>query len=378
MTAPKHPGRLRGWAANAAAVLLGFLIVAIALAAAEAVLRLKVRLSPDSPSSSIVQDGEGIVHGEDVLSYWLTRNGTVRCTAQSSEQLVYDVHGKTDAAGRRLTPCTATVGDDAPVAAFFGCSMTFGQGVQDEETLPARFCAHAPGWQAFNYGVSGYGPQQMWLQICKKGALKEFSGRRGVAVYSFIDHHLERLAGTPSVLSAWAYPLPWLETDNGRVVYRGTFWDRSPVQDFYFHHVRRSHLARFIECRLPTRALAKEQQDAVLNLLVRLLVECGQAAREQAPGLTFCCVVLPTCGGTVREALRRQLETAGVPVFDYEHLFEEAGLPEEELFFYDSPSGERGHFKATGYDLIARRLTRDIAGGGHAVDAEPATPTAGN
>lgn len=379
MTAPTHPGRLRGWAANAAAVLLGFLIVAAALAAAEAALRLKACLSSDSRPPALVQEWEGgTVPFSGPPGWALKPDSTVRCRTTLGDQVIYDMSCRTDEAGRRVTPCASSGGGAFSVAAFFGCSMTFGQGVRDEETLPARFCAHAPGWQAFNYGVSGYGPQHMWLQICKNEALREFSERSGVVVYSFIDHHLERLLGTPSVLSAWVHPMPWLETEDGRIVCRGTFRDRSPFLSFYCRHVQHTHLARFIERRLPPRKPAKEQQDAALNLLVRLLVECDQAVKEQAPGLTFCCVVLPTCGGTVREGLRRKLETAGVPVFDYEHLFEEAGLSEEELFFHDSPSGERGHFKATGYDLVARRLIRDIAEGGHAGDAEPPAPTAGN
>ena len=378
MATPQSAGRVRRWAANAAAVLLGFLIVAALLAAAEGVLRLKARLSSESRQPSLVQDGEGTILGESALSWELTPNGTVRCVAKWGEQLVYDVSGRTDAAGRRLTPCTAKAGDETPVAAFFGCSMTFGQGVQDDETLPARFCAHAPDWQAVNYGVYGYGPQHMWLQICKNGALREFSGRRGVVVYSFMDHHLERLVGTPSVLSSWTlFSLPWLESESGRIVHRGTFRDRSLIQDFYFRYVRRAHLTRFIENRLPSPKPVKGQQDAAMDLFVRLIVECDQAAKEQAPGLTFCCLVLPTCGGPWREEVLQRLEAAGVRVLDYEHLFEEAGLPEEELFFNDSPQGTKGHFKAPGYDLIARHLVGDVATPAVAPVGNAATPPAG-
>ncbi|HOC74144.1 MAG TPA: hypothetical protein PKL54_15120, partial [Candidatus Hydrogenedentes bacterium] len=351
-------------------VLLGFLIVAALIAAAEGVLRIKARLSSNSGQSGLVQDGEGTILGESALSWELTPNGTVRCIAKWGETLIYDVRGRTDAAGRRLTPCTAEKGDDAPVAAFFGCSMTFGQGVEDDETLPARFCAHAPDWQAVNYGVYGYGPQHMWLQICKNGALREFSGRRGVVVYSFIDHHLERLVGSPSVLSSWTlFSLPWLESENERIVHRGTFRDRSLVQDFYFRYVRRAHLTRFIENRLPSPKPAKERKDAALDFLVRLVVECKQAAREQAPGFTFCCLVLPTCGGTARGRLLQRLEGIGVRTLDYEHLFEEAGIPDSELFFNDSPLGTKGHFKPQGYDLVAQRLSRDISAGMNAPEA---------
>ncbi|HRZ16279.1 MAG TPA: hypothetical protein P5141_01845, partial [Candidatus Hydrogenedentes bacterium] len=96
MTAPTHSGRLRRWAANAAAVLLGFLIVAIALAAAEGALRLKARLSSDFPPPSLEQYGQGIIHGKSILSYELTRDGTVRGVAKWGDQLIYSVSGRTD------------------------------------------------------------------------------------------------------------------------------------------------------------------------------------------------------------------------------------------------------------------------------------------
>lgn len=369
MTAPTHSGRLRGWAANAAAVLLGFLIVAALIVGAEGALRLKARFSPGSQRSLFWQEAEGVLSDGGVMGRVLPRNSTVRLHVRWGENLIYDVTAETDGVGRRVTPCGSPESEDPRIAAFFGCSMTFGQGGRDEDTLPARFCAHAPEWRAFNYGVSGYGPQHMWLQICQKKVLEEFSARKGVIVYSFIDHHLERLAGTPPVLATWTYPLPWLEDQGGQIVHRGTFRDRSPLEYFFFRRVHPTHLAQFIERRLPSRTPAKEQQDAALDLLVRLIAECDQAAKEQAPGLTFYCLVLPTCGGTAREGLLQRLEAAGVRTLDYEHLFEEAGLPEDELFFNDSPQGTKGHFKAPGYDLIARHLIRDIAEDGDAGDA---------
>jgi hypothetical protein len=46
-------------------------------------------------------------------------------------------------------------------AAFFGDSMTFGQGVPDAYTLPQAF-ADATGhrWRVLNLAFPGYGPQQ--------------------------------------------------------------------------------------------------------------------------------------------------------------------------------------------------------------------------
>ena len=352
--------RFRRWAGNVLAVGAGFLAVAALLASAEGALRLKSRLTAGHKPPPFALLEEGAVNRGGILGWELKPNGVIRCRAQRGEQVVYDVTCETDAAGRRFTPCDCLT-RDAKVAAFFGCSMTFGQGVKDDETLPARFCAHVSGWQSFNYGVFGYGPQQMWLQICKREVLKEFAGRRGAVIYPLIDHHIERLIGTPSVLATWARPLPWLEMKEDQVVYRGTFQDRSPLQYFFFRHVYGTHLVRFVESRLPQRQAASGTAGSTLDLLAGVIIECSQATARQAPGLAFYCVLLPKNAGPWEEGLLKRLNGTGVRVLNYEALLDGVPTPVEDLFFLDAPAGGPGHFKPVSYDLMAQRLSRDIA-----------------
>lgn len=72
---------------------------------------------------------------------------------------IYDVVYTTEN-GRRITPKGNT--DDSLV--FFGGSYTFGEGVNDEESMP-YVVGKQTGYTIFNFGFSGYGPHQMLAAI---------------------------------------------------------------------------------------------------------------------------------------------------------------------------------------------------------------------
>ena len=72
--------------------------------------------------------------------------------------------------------------------AIFGCSQTFGSGVEDQETFSALLAERLPGTEVLNFGVHGYGTDQMLLRW-------ELEGRRyapDIVVLAFAYYHLDR------------------------------------------------------------------------------------------------------------------------------------------------------------------------------------------
>jgi hypothetical protein len=70
---------------------------------------------------------------------------------------IYDVVYSIGPDHQRITPGDA--GRSSRVN-FMGCSVTYGEGLQDHETLPAYFVQQLEGVQARNFAFHGYGPQQ--------------------------------------------------------------------------------------------------------------------------------------------------------------------------------------------------------------------------
>jgi hypothetical protein len=72
--------------------------------------------------------------------------------------IIYDVHYSIDNDGFRLTKLTNN--EQPHRINFFGCSMTFGEGMNDEETLPYFVQKNLQEVKVKNFGWHGYGAHQ--------------------------------------------------------------------------------------------------------------------------------------------------------------------------------------------------------------------------
>ena len=110
---------------------------------------------------------------------------------------------------------------------FFGCSNTYGEGIQDTSTLPFYFNRFAGGkYKVFNYAFPGYGPQQMLANI-ENRVNKDMEGCNGskIAFYCFIADHVARAAGYRDCNRNG----PRYEVIDGRLQNKG-FFKRSRLQ----------------------------------------------------------------------------------------------------------------------------------------------------
>jgi hypothetical protein len=122
----------------------------------------------------------------DPVLGWRPRPGVqVRSVVPGS----YDVTVTTTADGLRGRH---TIGKErrpgVPRVAVFGCSQTFGSGVEDEQTFSARLAASLSDVEVLNFGVHGYGTDQMLLRWEREGV----DYAPDVVVLAFAYYHLDR------------------------------------------------------------------------------------------------------------------------------------------------------------------------------------------
>lgn len=156
----------------------------------------------------------------DLLGYKLKGNGVFTSKKYTSTGiLVYDVV-YTIKNGIRFTPNTNEKSSISAV--FLGCSITFGAGVNDAETLPFYFNKFANNkYRVLNYGVPGYGTHQM-LALVESQLFRDLpTNMRGntIVVYSFIPDHIRRCAG----YNKWDLHGPRYEISDGKLVKNGNF-----------------------------------------------------------------------------------------------------------------------------------------------------------
>ncbi len=221
-----------------------------------------------------------------------------------------------DPSGRRTTPNRKTIAPQAH-ALFLGCSFTFGQGVADDATLPAQFARYSNGYfQAYNDGVPGAGPSQAYLRLLQPETFDEVRPREGIAIFSFIPDHLNRvaayklsrllyIAGSPLFRLDEAGNLdgPFYVADDPDLKVRldryTTAWDASPT-------IRR--LLR------KTQPPYRSEREAI-DVAVRVLAEARAAYDAQFEG-TFYVLIWPRNRNHYADYgyLLKAFENVGIPL----------------------------------------------------------------
>ena len=142
----------------------------------------------------------------------------VRSSRELDGEVLYDVEYTIDENGLRAVPGS---GDTGPAVLFFGGSFTFGEGVEDDESLPASLASWLrDDTRILNAGFHGYGPHQMLrsLETHRLDALVP----EGVeyVVYQGIGGHVMRAAGR----AAWDLGGPeYVVGSDGEVSFVGPF-----------------------------------------------------------------------------------------------------------------------------------------------------------
>ncbi len=158
-----------------------------------------------------------------VLGYRPYAARQVQAWKTSGRERLYDVVYTIDGDGYRQTPGFTGAEEAGEPIVFFGGSFAFGEGVNDDETLP-YFVAAETNWSrpVLNAAFIGYGPHQM-LRSLELGTLRELGyGSVGIAVYEALPDHARRAAG-----NAWWDPVgpKYALDETGAAQYRGRFTD---------------------------------------------------------------------------------------------------------------------------------------------------------
>lgn len=118
-----------------------------------------------------------------------------RLIGKNSGREIYDVVYSFDAQGNRASVSSRS-GSEAPIALFLGGSFMFGEGLNDQDTLPSQF-AQASGLPVINAGMHGYGSHQAYRLLEDQALLRQRTAQRPIqlVVYRMIGNHAIRASG---------------------------------------------------------------------------------------------------------------------------------------------------------------------------------------
>lgn len=274
----------------------------------------------------------------DDIGYNLVANARHTLRDTKDDELIYEMTVTTDEKGRRITPI-AQFRDSDRFIAFFGDSYTFGDGVNDNETLPYFVGTLLPDYQVYNYAFSGYGPQHM-LALLEGDLLSEkLNAKRAIGVYLYIDAHVGRAAY--SMRSGWVQQSPfYVLNKNDEVERKGNFHTTNPIRyALYQDLLSKSSLLKLLGVNLPYIGT-----DEIL-FTCRIIARSREIFEEKFPNSSFFAVFHPGQNQYAKD-LKQCFTERGVNYLDYS----EEDWPEKYRIPFD------GHPNAIGHQYFASLL----------------------
>lgn len=336
----------RLWRRRLAASALGLLVGVALLAAAAIGAAFFTSDEAAEPAFHENWSGDVLMLPDPDLGYRFRHLATARHRMVQGDKTLVDVTYSLDENGRRITP---GVTDTATrFLLFLGDSFTFGLGVAGDQTLPARVAAQAPGYRAYNYGVCGYGPAHVLLLLKKEGLRAQVPERRGLAIYTFIDDHVNRLIGRvmePISPMHWLLPY-YVLTPGGGIEHRGNLETGRPAYiNALYRWFGSSIWRRCFNLSWPLRITRKH-----LALTLGVFVEMQRMLNEDFNQSPLVVVFFP--GSRLGRKLSDPMTRAGIICLDYSTIFKN----QAESF----PTLPNRHPAAAMYAAIAKYLADDL------------------
>jgi hypothetical protein len=158
----------------------------------------------------------------DTLGYGPIAGAIVEARKVLGPRLIYRVTYTIGENGLRITP---EDGDNRCIL-FFGDSFTFGEGVEDQQSMP-YIVAELSKRKTYNFGFHGYGPHQM-LSAIEHGLVDRIVDcEPHWVIYSALPQHVARSAG----YWLWDEHGPKYVVENGHAQYVGHFDDQNSELD---------------------------------------------------------------------------------------------------------------------------------------------------
>ena len=149
-------------------------------------------------------------------------NAEIRFIDRTPDDLVYDAVYTTDQFSRRVTPLKKKPSQNKFLA-LLGCSVTFGLGLNDNQTLSYYIAQKSSDFYPYNYGVPGTSVNTA-LSIAEQPEFAaEIPESVGVFVYVYIEDHVVRASGIMPSLG-WMLLGPYYDFDHDGRPVRNGFW----------------------------------------------------------------------------------------------------------------------------------------------------------
>jgi hypothetical protein len=228
-------------------------------------------------------------------------------------KVIYSINFNTDANSLRITPMDSTK-PRKKYAQFYGCSMTFGEGVQSNETLPYYFGKFDSTYRPYNFAYSGYGPHQMLARLETGSPNSIIKESTGIAFYIYINDHVNRAIGTMTNYGYNGGLAPYFHENGNELKHDGLFKNARRIRSWFYEVMLKSNILKLFKIGYPFKI-----SEADYELTAEIMAQASRDYKKQFGNDNFYVIIYPT---TIDNSLIISLlKQKGVKVLDYSKLF---------------------------------------------------------
>lgn len=200
---------------------------------------------------------------------------------------VYNVKYSIDHFHKRITPGHDSSKKEHSI--FFGCSISFGVGLNDDQTLAYYFQKESGNFNSYNYGLSGHGANNVLACLQYQDLNKQIVEKKGAAFYIFFWDHIYRAIGNMSRYSDWVFNEPYYKMENDRLLRKKGFKEGRPVISKIYELIYQTNIVKYFKLDFPLKLNEKH-----LDLVSEMIKESKKEYQKQFPGNNFYCVIYPS------------------------------------------------------------------------------------
>jgi len=200
---------------------------------------------------------------------------------------LFDVHYSFDHNATRITPDFDS--SRKQYALFFGCSIAFGYGLNDNQTLPYYFQQNSNQYNAYNFAYQGYGTQHMLARFEYQDVSKQVKEKQGVAFYVFMWDHIKRAIATMDRYTQWLSASPYYTFEGDSLVRKRMFKDGRYAISKLYELIYQTSIIKYFKIDFPIKL-----KDRHFELVSAMIEKSKQIYAKQFGNDRFYVVFYPT------------------------------------------------------------------------------------
>ncbi|MHA2203815.1 MAG: hypothetical protein ACW991_09010 [Candidatus Hodarchaeales archaeon] len=267
-------------------------------------------------------------------------------TVKTTGRKIYDVTYSIDHLSRRVTPYKPEM-KNKNFLLFFGGSFTFGEGLEDIETIPYFTGQYSKNHTPYNYGFHGHSAAEMLIKLQTETIPEEIEQDRGILIYTFMDAHIIRVVGSMRVVTTWGKNRPYFYLDDSDAIQRnGDFESGRPGLMLFYSLLAKSSILELLNLDIPNKI-----EDKHFYLFTRIVEEALTSYKKQFPESDFYLLIYP--GSQYASLLKGFLDKRKIPYLDYSKLFNRS-----DPKYFIAP--EDLHPNAYSNQIVSEKIARDL------------------